>query len=40
MGDDPEGPPFFESWRGMYLFVLGVLAVLVLLFSLLTLAYR
>ena len=34
------GPPFFETWNGMYLLVLGTLAVLVALFALLGRAYQ
>jgi hypothetical protein len=39
MATDPDGPPFFRSWNGAYLLVLGWLAVLVGLFTLLTRAY-
>ncbi len=45
MSDDkrPEmsdAPPLLGSWRNLYLLVLGVLVVLVVLFAVLTEAYR
>ncbi|MGZ5242941.1 MAG: hypothetical protein ACXWDO_09730 [Bacteroidia bacterium] len=33
-------PPFFNSWRGMYLLVIINLAVLVIVFSLITIYYK
>ncbi len=37
---DSERPPFFSSWRRMYGFVLAFLAILILLFTLLTKAFE
>ncbi|MFD1756642.1 hypothetical protein ACFSC6_15640 [Rufibacter sediminis] len=37
---DIDPPPFFKSWTSMYWLVLGVLAVLILLFYLITEAYK
>jgi len=38
--DEPiDKPPFFKSWKGMYVFVMCVFAVLVLLFYLFTITY-
>jgi hypothetical protein len=34
-----EEPPVFDSWRNIYLFVLGVHALIIILFYLLTHAY-
>jgi hypothetical protein len=31
--DDPGRPPFFKSWTGAYLFVLGCLAATVVLLT-------
>lgn len=36
---DPEGPPFFKTWKGMYWLVLGNLALMVLLFYAITRYY-
>jgi hypothetical protein len=36
---DPEAPPFFRSWKGMYWLVLGNLALMILLFYALTRYY-
>jgi hypothetical protein len=38
--ESEPGPPFFKSWRGAYLFVVGVLAILIAGFIALTRAYR
>ncbi|MFL5729308.1 MAG: hypothetical protein ACJ75J_07455 [Cytophagaceae bacterium] len=38
--NDLGKPPFFKTWRGMYIFVLINLAVTVLLFSLITFYFR
>jgi len=39
--DIEEGkPPFFSSWSRMYAFVMGTLAVLILLFYLFTEHYK
>jgi|GEM_PF-2450249 len=39
--ENPEGkPPFFKSWKGMYIFVLANLAVTILFFYLLTVCLR
>ena len=35
-----DQPPFFRSWTGLYALVLGVLALLVLLFYLFTQHYK
>jgi len=40
MGNDLKKPPFFKSWKGLYLFVLGFLGLLILLFYLLTNNYK
>lgn len=40
MENDQDRPPFFRSWNGMYLVVLGTLAILVALFSVLTKVYE
>jgi hypothetical protein len=39
MEKDPEGPPFFNSWQGMYWLVLGNLALMVFGFYLITRYY-
>ncbi|CAN5802017.1 hypothetical protein BH24BAC1_BH24BAC1_16330 [soil metagenome] len=39
MKKDPEGPPFFNSWKSMYWLVLGNLALMVLVFYLITRYY-
>ncbi|WP_255430314.1 hypothetical protein [Rufibacter sp. LB8] len=36
---DIDPPPFFKKWSSMYWLVLGVLAVLILLFYVLTVSY-
>lgn len=33
-------PPIFRTWRGMYAFVIGTLAVLVILLSIISWRYR
>lgn len=33
-------PPFFRTWKQMYLFVLGNLAVTILIFYLITLYFK
>jgi hypothetical protein len=38
--EDDGKPPFFRTWRGMYAFVLGTLAVLVVILSAVTWFYR
>jgi hypothetical protein len=38
--DDDERPPFLRSWSHVYALVLGTLAALVLLFSILSAVYR
>ncbi len=40
MENDPDKPPFFKSWTGMYLLVLGTLTILVALFTVLTQVYE
>jgi hypothetical protein len=40
MPESEPRPPFFRSWRGAYLFVLGTLAVLIAGFIVLTRVYR
>ncbi len=35
-----DKPPFFKNWKGMYLLVLGNLAVTILIFYLLTVYLR
>lgn len=35
-----DRPPIFKSWRNIYLFVLGVLLTLIVLFHLFTQAYK
>jgi hypothetical protein len=40
MESDPDKPPFFRAWSGMYLVVLSTLAILVALFSILTKVYE
>jgi hypothetical protein len=35
-----ENPPVFRSWRGWYIFVLSVLALLILFFYILTSIYH
>ncbi|WP_278251894.1 hypothetical protein [Sabulibacter ruber] len=37
---DIDPPPFFKSWTAMYWLVIGVLAGLVGLFYLITIAYQ
>ncbi|WP_262707458.1 hypothetical protein [Rufibacter latericius] len=37
---DIDPPPFFKTWTSMYWLVVGVLAGLILLFYLITEAYR
>lgn len=39
-GDGDEPPPLAGSWRALYGIVLGALALQVLLYALLTRAYR
>jgi len=39
MSDIEEKPPFFKSWNRLYLFVIGVMAALILFFSLITAYY-
>ena len=38
--DNDDRPPILGSWRSMYVLVLGTLAGLCLLFSLITWTYR
>jgi len=33
-------PPFFKSWKGMYIFVLAFLGLLILLFQIITTVYK
>ncbi|PKP48211.1 MAG: hypothetical protein CVT95_04655 [Bacteroidetes bacterium HGW-Bacteroidetes-12] len=33
-------PPFFKSWKGFYIFVVGFLVFLILLFQLITTHYK
>ena len=40
MESDPDRPPFFKSWKGVYLLVVGFLIGQILLFSILTQAYQ
>jgi|GEM_PF-5166970 len=40
MESDPEKPPFFDSWNGAYLLVIGVLAALLTLFAIITRVYE
>jgi len=35
-----QKPPFFKNWKGLYLFVIGFLAILIILFKLLTNSYN
>ena len=35
-----DKPPFFRTWRGMYAFVLGTLALLIAILSAITWLYR
>jgi len=37
--DGEDGPPFFKSWSGAYLFVLVWLAILMALFAVVTRVY-
>jgi hypothetical protein len=34
-----ERPPWFKHWKGMYLFVLGVLVLQIVIYYLITKAY-
>ena len=38
--DDLGTPPFFKTWRGMYIFVLVNLALTILIFALITFYYQ
>jgi hypothetical protein len=38
--DDLGIPPFFKTWKGMYIFVLVNLALTILIFALITYYYR
>lgn len=40
MESDPEKPPFFKSWNGAYLLVIGALAALVTLFAIVAKVYE
>jgi len=40
MENEPDKPPFFRTWKGMYLVVLSTLAILVAFFALLTKVYE
>ena len=40
MESDPEKPPFFQTWNGVYLLVIATLAVLVAFFAILTKVYE
>jgi len=40
MENNLQKPPFFKNWKGLYLFVLGFLAFLIILFYLLTDTYK
>jgi hypothetical protein len=35
-----DGPPFFKSWSGMYWLVLGNLALLIVVFYIITKVYE
>jgi hypothetical protein len=37
---DNQSPPFFKTWKGFYLFVVGFLALLVIIFQLITSYYK
>jgi hypothetical protein len=39
-GGDDERPPFFQTWNGVYALVLGTLAVVVALASIVSAIYR
>lgn len=36
---DPEKPPLFDSWTGWYVLVLSVLAIQIIVYRVLTLAF-
>jgi len=38
--DDLGTPPFFKTWRGMYIFVLVNLVITILIFALITYYYQ
>ncbi len=40
MENDPDKPPFFKSWSGLYFLVIATLGALVVGFSLLSWVYR
>jgi hypothetical protein len=40
MENDPDKPPFFKSWSGVYFLVIATLAVLIILFSVISKVYR
>ena len=40
MENEPDKPPFFRTWNGMYLVVLSTLAILVAFFAVLTKVYE
>ncbi|HKD43954.1 MAG TPA: hypothetical protein VKB87_26970 [Myxococcaceae bacterium] len=40
MENDPDKPPLFKSWSGIYFLVIATLAVLVLIFSLISKVYQ
>jgi hypothetical protein len=40
MENDPDKPPFFKSWSGIYLLVIATLGVLVVIFSLISKVYQ
>ena len=37
---EDDRPPFFASWRGMYLLVLGTLAAIIVAASIVSAVYR
>lgn len=38
--DDSGTPPFFKTWKGMYIFVLINLGLTILIFALITFYYQ
>jgi hypothetical protein len=40
MDTDPERPPFFRTWKGMYALVIGALLGQVIVYSIVSWIYR
>ena len=40
MENDPDKPPLFKSWSGIYFLVIATLVVLVIIFSLISKVYQ